>query len=166
MKETTVQTLVLACITLFAIGYGLYMNQQKKKQSSMVANPTDSNPLYHGDYQPSSSSKGPSYKKTNATTSTYGASGSSQPTVQASDLLPKDSNSAWGNMNPQGQGEFKNINMLNAGSLIGINTVGSSLRNANLQLRSEPPNPHVDVGPWNQSTIVNDISHQPLDCNL
>jgi hypothetical protein len=69
-------------------------------------------------------------------------------------------------MNPQGQGEFKNINMLNAGSLIGINTVGSSLRNANLQLRSEPPNPHIDVGPWNQSTIVNDISHQPLDCNL
>ena len=66
MKETTVQRLVLACITLFAIGYGLYMNQQKKKQSSMVANPMDSTPLYQGDYQPSSSSKGPSYKKTNA----------------------------------------------------------------------------------------------------
>jgi hypothetical protein len=157
MKETTVQTLVLACITLFAIGYGLYMNQQKKKQSSMVPNPTDSNPLYHSDYQPSSSSKGPSYTKT---TATYGEN---QPTVQAADLLPKDTNSAWGNMNPQGQGEFKNINMLNAGSLIGINTVSGSLRNANLQLRSEPPNPHVDVGPWNQSTIVNDISHRPLE---
>jgi len=35
----------------------------------------------------------------------------------------------------------------------GIDTVGQSLRNANLQVRSDPQIPITDTGPWNQSTI-------------
>jgi hypothetical protein len=35
-----------------------------------------------------------------------------------------------------------------AGALIGANTVGASLRNANWSLRSVAPNPHVEVAPW------------------
>lgn len=45
-------------------------------------------------------------------------------------------------------------NFVAAGHHIGINTVGSSLRNANLTLRSDPVIPRVDIGPWNTSTIM------------
>lgn len=72
------------------------------------------------------------------------------------DLLPSDANSQWAELNPSGKGELANINLLKAGSMIGIDTIGQSLRNANLQLRSEPANPQVPTGIWNQSTITHD----------
>ena len=37
------------------------------------------------------------------------------------------------------------------------------LRNANLQLRSEPPNPQVKVSPWLQTTIETDTNRRPLE---
>ena len=80
-----------------------------------------------------------------------------------SELLPKDMNSVWAEQNPMGPGSLKGKNFLSAGALIGVNTVGQSLRNANLQLRSEPPNPQVQVSIFNQSTISPDISHRPLE---
>ena len=79
------------------------------------------------------------------------------------DLLPKDTNSQWAQLNPVGQGELANVNFLKAGYQIGIDTVGQSMRNANLQIRSEPPNPQMSVGPWNQSTIVGDFMRPPLE---
>ena len=82
--------------------------------------------------------------------------------VDPSDLLPKDMNSEWANVNPASN-DLKNVNMLNANQLIGINTVGSSLRNANYQIRSEPTNPRVNVGPWNTSTIDADTFRRPLE---
>ena len=57
----------------------------------------------------------------------------------------------------------KNVSLLKAGWHIGINTVGQSLRNANLQLRSEPSNPQVKVSPWMQSTIGPDTNRKPLE---
>jgi hypothetical protein len=80
-----------------------------------------------------------------------------------SELLPKDMNSIWAEQNPMGPGSLKGKNFLSAGALIGVNTVGQSLRNANLQLRSEPPNPQVPVSIFLQSTISPDISHRPLE---
>ncbi len=80
------------------------------------------------------------------------------------DLLPKDENSEWANLNP-GVGNLTNVNLLKAGYHTGIDTVGQSLRNANLQLRSEPANPQLNVGPWNQTTINPDTHRKPLDCN-
>ena len=80
-----------------------------------------------------------------------------------SELLPKDMNSVWAEQNPMGPGSLKGKNFLSAGALIGVNTVGQSLRNANLQVRSEPPNPQVAVSIFNQSTIAPDISHRPLE---
>ncbi len=79
------------------------------------------------------------------------------------ELLPKDMNSIWAEQNPMGPGSLKGKNFLSAGALIGVNTVGQSLRNANLQIRSEPPNPQVPVSIFNQSTISPDISHRPLE---
>lgn len=80
-----------------------------------------------------------------------------------SELLPKDMNSIWAEQNPMGPGSLKGKNFLSAGALIGVNTVGQSMRNANLQVRSEPPNPQVPVSIFNQSTISPDISHRPLE---
>jgi len=80
-----------------------------------------------------------------------------------SELLPRDMNSIWAEQNPMGPGSLKGKNFLSAGALIGVNTVGQSLRNANLQVRSEPPNPQVAVSIFNQSTISPDISHRPLE---
>jgi len=80
-----------------------------------------------------------------------------------SELLPKDMASVWAEQNPMGPGSLKGKNFLSAGALIGVNTVGQSLRNANLQVRSEPPCPQVAVSIFNQSTISPDISHRPLE---
>jgi hypothetical protein len=80
-----------------------------------------------------------------------------------SELLPKDTDSVWAEQNPMGPGSLKGKNFLSAGALLGVNTVGQSLRNANLQLRSEPPNPQVQVSIFNQSTISPDISHRALE---
>jgi hypothetical protein len=88
----------------------------------------------------------------------------SQPNVQnPAELLPKDQNSQWAQLNPSGKGELSNINLLKAGYHIGIDTIGQSLRNGNLQVRSEPPNPQLNVGPWNQSTIEPDFMRPPLE---
>jgi hypothetical protein len=79
------------------------------------------------------------------------------------DLLPKDANSQWAQLNPAGAADFKNVNLLKAGYNIGIDTVGSSLRNANLQVRSEPPNPTNIVSPWLNTTIEPDLMRAPLE---
>lgn len=90
--------------------------------------------------------------------------------LSAEDLLPHDAaNSKWAQVNPAGQGDVSNQNFLTAGWAVGINTVGSTLRNANLQLRSEPPNPR-GAWPIMNSTIEPDLmrrglSISPSDCD-
>jgi hypothetical protein len=82
------------------------------------------------------------------------------------DLLPSDTNSQWAELNPSGKGELSNINLLKAGAMIGIDTIGQSLRNANLQLRSDPQIPQVPTGPWNQSTITGDNMRVPFEIGV
>ena len=77
------------------------------------------------------------------------------------ELLPKDNNNEWSNIMPNN--DLKNVHMLNAGHHIGINSVGSSLRNANLQIRSEPIIPQTNVGPWNNTTIEADNLRRPME---
>ena len=99
-----------------------------------------------------------------STTSTFGlAPVASANNYDPSELLPKDNNSQWGQLNPAGSADFQNVNLLKAGYLIGIDTVGSTLRNANLQERSEPPNPTSSVSPWLNTTIEPDLMRLPLE---
>ena len=86
-----------------------------------------------------------------------------QAVVDPKQLLPRDSNNSFSQMNPGGAGDIQNVSLLKAGYHIGINTVGQSLRNANLQLRSEPANPQVNIGPWNQTTIGPDLARRALE---
>ena len=88
-----------------------------------------------------------------------------QQTANPSELLPSDANSQWTSLNPgsMNQGDVLNANLLQAGYHIGLDTIGQSLRNANLQLRSDPIIPKADAGPWNQSTIEPDLGRVPLE---
>lgn len=84
--------------------------------------------------------------------------------LTAEDLLPRDAaNSKWAQVNPAGQGDLQDQNFLTAGFQVGVNTVGSSLRNANLQLRSEPVIPQNNPWPIMQSTITPDTLRKPLE---
>lgn len=117
-------------------------------------------------YSPSDPTGNEIYTAIGSTESSLSQAGSCFPRDRLSteDLLPKDAaNSRWAQMNPAGQGDVKDQNYLTAGYHVGINTVGQSLRNANLQLRSEPPNPQVPVSPWNISTIEPDMNRAPLE---
>lgn len=100
-----------------------------------------------------------------ATTSTHGMppACSREQVTDPSELLPKDENSEWAKLNPMGSGDLQNVNLLKSGYHVGINTVSSSLRNANLQVRSEPANPQMSVGPWNNTTISPDNNRRPLE---
>lgn len=79
------------------------------------------------------------------------------------ELLPSDQNNEWARLNPSGAGDLNNVNLLKAGYHTGMDTVGSSLRNANLQVRSEPPNPTEKVSPWGNTTIEPDLMRVPLE---
>jgi hypothetical protein len=88
-----------------------------------------------------------------------------QPVANPSDLLPQDQNSQWSALNPNSanKGDILMPDLLQAGYHIGLDTIGQTLRNPNLQLRSDPLIPKSDVGPWNQSTIEADIGRVPLE---
>ena len=91
------------------------------------------------------------------------AGASQLPVANPSDLLPRDTNNQWGSLNPSGSGDLQGQNLLSATFLTGIDTIGNTMKNANLQLRSEPPNPQLNVGPWNQSTFAPDLMRTPLE---
>ena len=88
-----------------------------------------------------------------------------QDTLTAEDLLPQEDVDAIKQFSEEsiGDGVLKGIELLGAGYHVGVNSVGQSLRNANRQLRSEPPNPQVEVSPFLNSTIGPDLQRRPLE---
>jgi len=74
----------------------------------------------------------------------------------SSSLLPKsEPGSMNGEWNVSTPGSLEDKNFLEAGYHFGIDTVGSSQKNANLQLRSEPIIPRrTDVSPFLNSSIM------------
>ena len=64
---------------------------------------------------------------------------------------------------PVGEGILQGVNMLDSSYHVGTNTIGQSLRNANRQVRSEPPNPQVYVSPWMNTTIGPDLPRRHLE---
>jgi len=147
-----------------------YGSQPSNKQQGGMSNGMNNQPIMNTTILPSSADAlqndiTPAPVMPGTQTSMPGLPTScSKPNIQnPTELLPKDANSQWASLNPNGKGFLSNINLLNAGFNIGIDTIGSSLRNANLQIRSEPVNPQLNVGPWNQSTITPDFLRPPLE---
>jgi hypothetical protein len=135
------------------------MAQDRKKAYSDSSSPMGPQPAQESGNEVYSSVGSSMQTSGQGVPSSCNSANSSNP----SDLLPKDTNSQWAQLNPAGKGDLANINLLKAGYHIGIDTVGQSLRNANLQIRSEPPNPQLSVGPWNNSTIEPDFMRIPLE---
>lgn len=81
----------------------------------------------------------------------------------ATDLLPKPA------MTQSDFAEFapaalSSAQFLDSTAFIGVDTVGSSLKNANYQLRADIPIPKVSVGPWLASSIeAGDLARKPLE---
>jgi hypothetical protein len=135
------------------------MAQDRKKAYSDSSSPMGPQPAQESGNEVYSSVGSSMQTSGQGVPSSCNSANSSNP----SDLLPKDTNSQWAQLNPAGKGDLANINLLKAGYHIGIDTVGQTLRNANQQIRSEPPNPQVNVGPWNLSTIEPDFMRPPLE---
>jgi hypothetical protein len=78
-----------------------------------------------------------------------------QPVANPADLLPKDQNSQWAALNPvaMNQGAINMPDILQAGFHVGLDTISSTLRNANQQLRSDPYIEKRVVSPFLNSTI-------------
>lgn len=112
--------------------------------------------------------KGDEVQKKDKNGSGKTASGSGYTTHEVAnpaDLLPADENSQWAALNPNAanKGDTTMPDLLKAGYHIGLDTIGQTLRNANLQLRSDPIITKAEVGPWNQSTIETDYARVPLE---
>ena len=126
-----------------------------KRASPTMGSPSAANPA-------GQNSKFATVNGMNAATQGLPPSCTRQPVANPAELLPMGNN-AWGNLNPEGEGKMQGVNLLKAGYHAGVNTVGNTLRNANLQVRSEPPNPKQQVGPWNNTTIEPDLMRVPLE---
>jgi hypothetical protein len=174
--NSDITRIVIVILAFVAILFALQMYSNKKAKSSGEGFSTSNNQMYMLPQETNDSYNGVrageqmGYNEVYKPVSQEDMSANELPSdcypkdkLTADDLLPKDSNSKWAQVNPAGQGDIRDQNFLNAGFLIGINTVGQSLKNANLQLRSEPPNPQLKVSPWNQSTIDPDLNRKPLE---
>jgi hypothetical protein len=85
------------------------------------------------------------------------------PLAKSVDLLPKPvrGSTDFGEFAPKNLGTQ---NFVDATKFIGVDTQGSSLKNANYQLRPDPPIPRKDVGPFSNSTIEYDLMRKNVFC--
>lgn len=75
--------------------------------------------------------------------------------------LPQEVNDDWW-LNVPEPISVKNRHLINITKPIGINTIGSSLRNASYDIRSAPSCPRFVVAPWLNSSIEPDLNLKPL----
>jgi hypothetical protein len=88
----------------------------------------------------------------------------SQTVLSPTDLLPQGGlGASWAATNPVGMGDMKGQSFLAPSYHYGINTIGQSLRNANLDVRSDPPNPRNAISPFMNSTIEPDQYRRELE---
>ncbi len=80
------------------------------------------------------------------------------------DYLPKDVNKDWFNTDfSQAQHNIDDTNLINPDRfIIGINTVGQSLKSPSWDIRGSPPCPKYAISPWNNSTFEPDYNIKPL----
>jgi len=90
----------------------------------------------------------------------------SDSTLSAGELLPKGTiGASWAQVNPQGMGDIKGQNFLDAGyhTNTAIAGVAQTNRNASWDIRSEAPNPQAQDGPFLQTTIEANPFKRGLD---
>lgn len=75
--------------------------------------------------------------------------------------LPQEVNDDWFEVQPEPI-SVKNRHLINITKPIGINTIGSSLKNSSYDIRGSPACPKFVVAPWLQSSIEPDVNLKPL----
>ena len=75
--------------------------------------------------------------------------------------LPGEVNDDWFEVIPEPI-SVKNRHLINISKPIGINTIGTSMKNASHDIRGTPACPKTVVAPWLQSSIEPDINIKPL----
>lgn len=143
------------------------ISEQQSQADSVAKNAGSANAV-----DPSEESQGSMFRAVDFETNKVSNDCFPKDRLSAEDLLPKDaSNAKWAQVNPAGQGDVRDQNFLTAGALIGIDTIGSSLRNSSLDLRGDPaPNPTSGGFGILQSTISPDLLRRRLvaeaDCGV
>lgn len=145
---------ILAIIAVLYVAYRMFLMKPHAEGFSELS---------WGPYPPKTTA-GLEQASASDTTDTAMPMGCQPPQSISTDLLPKATGV------PEDFAQFapspaalKNQNFMDATKFIGIDTVGNTLKNANYDLRADPPNPKVDVGPWNQSNIEPDLMRKPLE---
>ena len=177
------RVMILVVFLILAIGLYSYSGSKSLRMDGMTngsipstSGPVTSGPVTSGPSTSGPSTSGPSTSgpvtsgpvmstlNMNTVPAAQASSGYTAQSVTApQDLLPKDQNSQWAALNPVAQGNIAAPDLLQAGYHIGLDTIGQTLRNANLQERSDPVIPKSNIGPWNQSTIEPDLGRVPLE---
>lgn len=82
----------------------------------------------------------------------------------AKDFLPKEVNDEWFETDfSLAKYQLNDDKLINTERyIIGINTVGQSLKNATYDIRGTIPNPKFSISPWNNSTMEPDFNIKPL----
>ncbi len=82
----------------------------------------------------------------------------------SSDFLPKEINDQWFDTDfSQSKNNVSDDKLINTDRyVIGINTVGQSLKNATYDIRGTIPNPKFTLSPWHNSTYEADYNIKPL----
>lgn len=161
---TTERIIILVVFLILAWGLWTYSDSKLLKKDNMETGTSDEKvsapaaPL-----APVTAPLAPAIAPLAPSASTTAPGYSAQSVATPQDLLPKDQNSQWAALNPVSQGNIAAPDLLQAGYHIGLDTIGQTLRNANLQERSDPIIPKSAVGPWNQSTIEPDLGRVPLE---
>ena len=155
---------VVMILAVGVFGWLMYGYSQRKNTNYMSSLGGGGSDNYFNPSPSGLEQKNEFAKANGVKTSTYGLAPSSQLMDDPSLLLPNDTNKEWANLNPQGNGNLKNTNLLSTSFLIGTDTIGSTKKNMNRQLRSEPIIPQQNnTGPWLQSTIDPDLMRRPLE---
>ena len=82
----------------------------------------------------------------------------------AKDYLPKEVNDDWFNTDfSQAKYKMNDDKLINTEKyVVGVNTVGQSLKNASYDIRGAVNVPKYSVSPWNNSTTEPDYNIKPL----
>ena len=116
-------------IIIIILGIYYYYNHINKKSRGNEGNTSTPNSAYSNN---SNNKKPPQASQPlgqNEVYSSVNFNNNANPMVSCnksqnpSDLLPKDTNSNWASLNPQGKGDLTNINLLKSGYHIGIDTI-------------------------------------------
>lgn len=135
--------------------YGSFDGYQKKRQLNMK---DVTSPYCDDDYDP----RDFSYKKKSFTRRTPE---DVKDQFDVEKMLPNEIEEDWFDVEPlQGTKKIKGPHLIHPKTQMGVNTVGSSKKNATHDIRGDIPNPKTNVSPWLISSIEPDTNLMGI-CN-